>query len=126
MARHSTSPSQSRQQSLLAYLILHAGSAQSRQHVAFTFWPDVTEERAYADLRYTLHHLRRSCPDLERFLEITQSTLQWQLPDSFRLDVAEYETLIARANETSDPVQACTLLIQASRPLSGRSAARLL
>ena len=32
-----------RLQSLLAYLILHTGSPQSRQHVAFLFWPDSTD-----------------------------------------------------------------------------------
>jgi DNA-binding SARP family transcriptional activator/predicted ATPase len=110
---------QSRQQSLLAYLMLHADSPQSRQHVAFCFWPDSSEVRAYANLRYTLHHLRRSCPELERYLEITQSTLQWRRLGSFRLDVAEYEILIARANETADADQVCKLLIQAASLYQG-------
>jgi DNA-binding SARP family transcriptional activator len=105
---------QSRQQSLLAYLMLHADSPQLRQHIAFRFWPDATEARAYANLRHTLHHLRRSCPALERFLEITPSTLQWRRLASFRLDVAEYETLTTRANETADGDQVCKLLIQAA------------
>ena len=35
-----------RLQSLLAYLLLHTGSPQSRQHVAFLRWPDTPESRA--------------------------------------------------------------------------------
>jgi len=35
-----------RLQSLLAYLILHTGSPQSRQHVAFLLWPDSPESHA--------------------------------------------------------------------------------
>jgi DNA-binding SARP family transcriptional activator/predicted ATPase len=110
---------QSRQQSLLAYLMLHADTPQSRQHVAFCFWPDSSEERAYANLRYTLHQLRHSCPELELFLESTQLTLQWRALASFRLDVAEYETLIQQANETADSAQVCKLLIHAANLYQG-------
>src|SRR5215213_11559578 len=102
---------QSRQQSLLAYLILHAGSPQARQHIAFCFWPDSTEERAYGSLRFTIHQLRRTCPQLEPFLEISQSTLEWRPPASFRLDVALFEDLVAQANGTTDAFQACQLLV---------------
>jgi len=114
-----TSINQSRQQSLLAYLMLHADSAQSRQYVAFCFWPDSSEVRAYANLRYLLHHLRRAGPTLERYLEITQSTLQWRQLAPFRLDVAEYKTLVTRANETTDSDEVCKLLIQAANLYQG-------
>src|SRR4051812_32090195 len=98
---------QSRQQLLLAYLILHAGSPQSRQHVAFCFWPDSTEERAYSNLRQILHQLRRSSPELEPFLHITQSTLQWREMALCRLDEAEFQALIALADESDDSAQVC-------------------
>jgi hypothetical protein len=32
-----------REQSLLAFLLLYRGFSQSRQHLAFAFWPDSTE-----------------------------------------------------------------------------------
>src|SRR6476659_3038176 len=80
-----------RQQSLLAYLMLNADAPQLRHHVAFCFWPDFTEERAYANLRSVIHHIRRSCPELVPFLTTTQTTLQWYWPATSSLDVAEYE-----------------------------------
>ena len=110
---------QSRQQSLLAYLIMHAGSPQSRQQVAFCFWPDSTEERAYGNLRFTIHQLRRSCPHLVPFLDISQSTMQWRPPAFFRLDVTLLEDLVAQAYVTPDVVQACQLLVQASELYRG-------
>ncbi|MCC6454492.1 MAG: AAA family ATPase [Caldilineaceae bacterium] len=114
-----TCPSQSRQQSLLAYLMLHADSPQSRQHLAFCFWPDSSEERAYANLRYSLHQLRRSCPGLKPFLEITQATVKWCGQETFRLDVAEYQALLQQANEAADLAQACKRLIQATNLYQG-------
>ena len=35
-----------RLQALLAYLVLHPGIRQSRQHLAFLLWPDSTEAQA--------------------------------------------------------------------------------
>jgi DNA-binding SARP family transcriptional activator len=40
-----------RLQSLLAYLLLHHGTTQPRQHLAFLFWPDSTEAQARNNLR---------------------------------------------------------------------------
>ncbi len=114
-----TCVSQSRQQSLLAYLILHADSPQSRQHLAFCFWPDCSEKRAYANLRYSLHQLRRSCPELRPFLETTQATVKWCGQEEFRLDVAEYLMLIQQANEATDLAQACKQLVQATNLYQG-------
>ena len=108
-----------RQQSLLAYLMLNASTAQLRQHVAFCFWTDSTEERAYANLRSVIHHIRRSCPGLDPFLATTQTTLQWRWLGSSRLDVAEYETLISQVNAAPDSDQVCNLLIQAANAYQG-------
>ena len=46
-----TGVNSARLQSLLAYLILHADTAQLRQHVAFLLWPDTTEPQARNNLR---------------------------------------------------------------------------
>lgn len=46
-------------QAMLAYLALRAGTAQTRRHLAFLFWPDSTEEQAHTNLRKLLHSLRQ-------------------------------------------------------------------
>lgn len=48
----------SRSIALLAYLALHAGSAQSRAHLAGVFWPESSEQQARTNLRRELHNLR--------------------------------------------------------------------
>jgi DNA-binding SARP family transcriptional activator len=52
-----------RLQSLLAYLVLHRHSPQSRQHLAFLLWPDSTEVQARNSLRNLLHQLRQALPN---------------------------------------------------------------
>jgi len=56
-------------QSLLTYLLLHRGTPQSRQHLAFLFWPDTTEAQSRNNLRQALHQLRGALPDAATFLE---------------------------------------------------------
>ena len=53
-----------RLQALLAYLLLNRDAPQSRQHIAFLFWPDSSEEQAQANLRNLLLQLRRALPSL--------------------------------------------------------------
>ncbi|HKS70455.1 MAG TPA: hypothetical protein VJQ45_08540, partial [Ktedonobacterales bacterium] len=57
-----------RPQSLLAYLLLHRDAPQSRQHLAFLFWPDSTDAQARNNLRQTLHALRLALPNADAFL----------------------------------------------------------
>jgi DNA-binding SARP family transcriptional activator len=52
-----------RVQSLLAKLILHGGVPQPRHHLAFTLWPDSSEQQARTNLRRELHHLRHTLPE---------------------------------------------------------------
>jgi len=59
---------QTRLQSLLAYLLLHRHAPQSRQHLAFLFWPDSSEAQALANLRRLLHHLHHAFPTPQPFL----------------------------------------------------------
>ncbi len=46
-----------RLQSLLAYLLLHRAIPQSRQQLAFLFWPDTSDSQAQTNLRQLLHTL---------------------------------------------------------------------
>jgi predicted ATPase/DNA-binding SARP family transcriptional activator/Tfp pilus assembly protein PilF len=88
-----------RLQSLLAYLLLHRAVPQSRHHVAFVFWPDLTEAQAHNNLRNLLYRLRRGLPDEDRFLYVNAQVLQWRADAPFELDVADFENAIARANQ---------------------------
>ena len=46
-----------RAESLLAYLLLHRGAPQPRQHLAFLLWPGSAEGQAHTNLRKVLHML---------------------------------------------------------------------
>jgi DNA-binding SARP family transcriptional activator len=97
--------SQIRQQLLLAYLMLHCLTRQSRQSIAFTFWPDIPESSARSNLRQALYQLRRKLPEAENYLVIGSSHVQW-LPDSpFSLDVLEFENTLQQANKMEQPGQ---------------------
>jgi DNA-binding SARP family transcriptional activator len=86
-----------RAESLLAYLLLHRETPQSRQQLAFLLWPDSTEAQARTNLRHVLHNLRRALPALDRYLDVTARTLQWREGAASWLDVAAFEAALARA-----------------------------
>ncbi len=91
-----------RPQSLLAYLLLHRDTPKSRQHLAFSLWPDSTEGQARTNLRNLLHTLRRSLPEPETFLAADTATVQWQPKASYDLDVARFEAALQQAAHTDD------------------------
>ena len=66
-------------QSLLAYLIINAGTAYRREHLAGLFWPDSQETNAKGYLRHALWRLRRSfnetCPSSPDYLQANKITL---------------------------------------------------
>jgi len=49
-------------QSLLAYLVLTAGTAHRRERLAGTFWPDISDENARKNLRQELWRIRKPFP----------------------------------------------------------------
>ena len=83
-----------RLQSLLAYLVLHRTTPQSRQHLAFLFWPDSTEAQARNNLRQSLHLLKHALPDADHFLQSDVQSVQWLPAAPFTLDVAEFEEVL--------------------------------
>src|SRR5262245_50949913 len=85
-----------RQQALLAYLLLHRHAPQSRQHLAFIFWPDSSEEQAYTNLRKLFFQLRQALPEADNFLHADHQSLSWRSDASFTMDVAELEAALAR------------------------------
>lgn len=91
-----------RPQTLLAYLLLHQQAPVSRQHLAFTLWPDSTDVQARTNLRNLLHTLRRALPDADAFLALDTHTIQWRPLAPFWLDVAAFESALAAAEQAAD------------------------
>jgi DNA-binding SARP family transcriptional activator len=94
-----------RAESLLAYLLIHRDAPQSRQRLAFLLWPDSTEPQARTNLRHVLHNLRRTLPDADRYIEITQRSLRWRPEAPVWLDLADFEAALERADVSADPVE---------------------
>ena len=90
-----------RLQSLLAYLLLHRASPQSRQQLAFLFWPDTSDSQAQTNLRQLLHSLRRRLPAVADALQLDERTIRWRSETTLRLDVADFEAALARAHQTN-------------------------
>src|SRR5689334_1191849 len=80
-----------RAESLLAYLLLHRGAPQPRQHLAFLLWPESAEGQAHTNLRKVLHTLRRALPRADRLIEIGPRTLQWRADAPVWLDAEQFE-----------------------------------
>lgn len=100
-----------RMQALLAYLILHQDAPQSRQQLAYVFWPDSEESQARTNLRRELHHLRKELPAADRFLRVDAKTVQWRPDTPFSLDVRDFETA---AGQVAATIEDKTLLCEAA------------
>ncbi|GAB4411724.1 MAG: BTAD domain-containing putative transcriptional regulator [Anaerolineae bacterium] len=98
-----------RLQSLLAFLVLHRHTPQSRHHLAFLLWPDTPEAQAHTNLRTLLHRLRQALPEADRFLVADAQTVQWRLETPFALDVADFEQSLAQASSLPALQQAINL-----------------
>jgi DNA-binding SARP family transcriptional activator len=90
---------QLRLQALLAYLLLHTHTPQSRQQLAFQFWPDSSEKQAHANLRKLLYKLRNALPNPDHFLRQDHLTVQWRPDATVMVDVAELQKLLLQAGQ---------------------------
>jgi DNA-binding SARP family transcriptional activator len=88
---------QARLQHLLGYLALHRQAPISRPQLAFSLWPDTTDQQALKNLRTLLARMRQALPGADDFISITTQTLEWRPNVSFTLDVAEFEAALAQA-----------------------------
>lgn len=97
-------------QLLVAYLALHRDAAQSRQALAYLFWPDSNDSQARTNLRNAIHLLRNTLPDVDQFLRIDNQTMQWRSDSPYRLDVADFQAGLQQAATLKDPAAALELL----------------
>ena len=89
--------SQGRLQGLLAYLVIHGGEPISREHLAFTLWPDSSESQARTNLRQLVHLLRRALPpDCDLLVTDTQ-TVTWGRNARCSVDILDFEEAATRA-----------------------------
>jgi len=95
-----TSINTNRMRSLLAFLVLHAETAQSREQLAFLLWPESGESQARTNLRQLLHHLRRALPVECSLLVIENQTVRWRPDSSCVIDVVEFEKAAGRAAQS--------------------------
>ncbi|WP_261719373.1 AAA family ATPase [Streptomyces sp. FZ201] len=98
-----------RAESLLGYLVLHRGTAHSRQHLAGVLWPESGEAQARTNLRHLLHGLRHTVPEVEQVLELTPRTVAWRAGAGCLLDVEEFERGLERAGTTARVDRAAAL-----------------
>jgi len=98
-----------RLQSLVAWLVLHAGTPQPRAQLAFTFWPDSSEAQARTNLRKAIYHLQQALPDAKRFLHITRPTITWRADAPYTLDVAAFMHAAATAHTPAAIARAVAL-----------------
>jgi WD40 repeat protein/DNA-binding SARP family transcriptional activator len=94
-----------RLQALIAYLVLNRHSPQSRQQLAYLFWPDSEDAQARTNLRREIFNLRQMLPQADRFIAVENKLIQWRLDAPFTLDVAEFEQAIAQAEVASQASQ---------------------
>ena len=88
-----------RLQSLLAYLVLHRGTPQSRSRIAYLLWPDSTDAQAHTNLRNLLFKLRLSLPEIDTLLVVERQSLCWRPDVLWSLDVQDFERAIAQAEQ---------------------------
>ncbi|MFW6097712.1 MAG: ATP-binding protein [Chloroflexota bacterium] len=91
-----------RQRALLVYLLVHRDSPQSRQHLAYLFWPDSSDAQALTNLRQLLYRLRQDLPQLAPFVRVEHSTLQWHDEAAVHLDLALFEDALGQAQSALD------------------------
>jgi DNA-binding SARP family transcriptional activator len=85
---------------LLAYLVTEADRAHSREKLAALLWPDMPDQAARNNLRYTLSNLRKVIGDLhaaQPFLSVSQQTIQLNLLPDLEVDVLTFNQRLARS-----------------------------
>ncbi len=82
-------------QLLFAFLVLHAGIAQQREHLAGLFWPDSTAENARSNLRHTLWQLRKALGPAAERIRSDDFSLCFDPDEACQIDVLELDRAAA-------------------------------
>src|SRR6476619_6816306 len=82
-------------QSLLAYLVLTAGTPHRREKLAGTFWPDTSDDNARKNLRQELWRIRKALASQHSstsdYLLAEELTITFNRNTQYWLDVAQLE-----------------------------------
>ena len=80
-------------QSLLAFLILNAGTVHRREKLAGLLWPDSLEETARENLRHALWRMRKALETASatRFLQADDVTIGFKESSDYWLDASQLE-----------------------------------
>jgi len=93
---------------LLAYLLLNRWAPLARDAVAFTLWPDDTEEAARTDFRRHLNYLKNALPaspNGQPWVVADGDAVQWNLAAQWWFDVAEFERLAGPGADRAKAVE---------------------
>lgn len=88
-------PASAKSLPLLLYLLLHQDEPLNRRSVAFTLWPDHTEDEAKATLRRHLHLLQKTLPHPADAPWVVSDplTILWRTSRNTHCDVTEFQAL---------------------------------
>jgi DNA-binding SARP family transcriptional activator len=104
---------------LLAYLLLNRRTPRAREQMAALFWPELDGDKARHCLNTALWRLRGALNSLEDhdhpYLRVDAQSIGFNTASTFRLDVAEFESLCTLAEQlgTEGPDQQMALYQQA-------------
>lgn len=74
---------------VLAFLVVHTGVPQQREHLAGLLWPESSDQQSRTNLRRELHGLRQF-PALGRLIRVDGTALSWHDGDGCRSDVRDF------------------------------------
>ena len=98
-----TSLNAARLQSLIAYLLIHRAAPQTRQQIAFLFWPDTSDAQAQTNLRQLLYRIRNRLPKADELLTVDEHTVGWRIDADYTLDVEAFEEALQEASDADGP-----------------------
>ncbi|MFN8453584.1 MAG: hypothetical protein U0401_02755, partial [Anaerolineae bacterium] len=100
-------------QSLLAYLALHAGTAQRREKLAGLLWPETTESNARSNLRHALWRIRKTLsPNPQTssdYFEADDFAITFAANHSYWLDTALLEQKVSQSEPVEELIKAVSL-----------------
>ena len=95
-------------QSLLAYLMLTAGTAHRRERLAGLLWPDMTEPSAKANLRHTLWRLRKALGERD-YLLVDDLTVAFDATAEYWLDARVIGAKVEISTTTDELIRAASV-----------------